>query len=32
LSWLPTRQGMEYSQEVVHEYVGLVWYWFRGWT
>jgi uncharacterized SAM-binding protein YcdF (DUF218 family) len=31
LSWLPTRQGMEYSQEVIHEYVGLVWYWSRGW-
>jgi uncharacterized SAM-binding protein YcdF (DUF218 family) len=32
LSWLPTQQGMEYSQEVVHDYVGLAWYWFRGWT
>jgi uncharacterized SAM-binding protein YcdF (DUF218 family) len=32
LSWLPTRQGMEYSQEVVHDYVGFAWYWFRGWT
>jgi len=32
LSWLPTPQGMEYSQEVIHEYVGLAWYWFRGWT
>jgi uncharacterized SAM-binding protein YcdF (DUF218 family) len=31
LSWLPTRQGMEYSQEVIHEYVGLAWYWSRGW-
>jgi len=31
LSWLPTSQGMEYQQEVVHEYVGLAWYWFRGW-
>jgi uncharacterized SAM-binding protein YcdF (DUF218 family) len=32
LSWLPTTQGMAYSQEVVHEYIGLAWYWFRGWT
>jgi uncharacterized SAM-binding protein YcdF (DUF218 family) len=32
LSWLPTTQGMAYSQEVVHEYVGLAWYWWRGWT
>jgi uncharacterized SAM-binding protein YcdF (DUF218 family) len=32
LSWMPTRQGMEYAQEVIHEYVGLVWYWWRGWT
>jgi uncharacterized SAM-binding protein YcdF (DUF218 family) len=31
LSWTPTRQGMEYSQEVIHEYVGLAWYWWRGW-
>jgi uncharacterized SAM-binding protein YcdF (DUF218 family) len=29
--WLPTPQGMEYSSEVVHEYVGLAWYWWRGW-
>ena len=32
LSWMPTHQGMEYSQEVVHEYVGRAWYWWRGWT
>jgi len=32
LSWLPTTQGMAYSQDVVHEYVGLAWYWWRGWT
>lgn len=31
LSWLPTPQGMEYSREVVHDYVGLAWYWWRGW-
>jgi uncharacterized SAM-binding protein YcdF (DUF218 family) len=31
LQWLPTPQGMEYSREVVHEYVGLAWYWWRGW-
>ena len=27
LRWLPTPQGMEYSREVVHAYVGLAWYW-----
>jgi uncharacterized SAM-binding protein YcdF (DUF218 family) len=32
LSWLPTPQGIAYSQEVVHDYVGLAWYWWRGWT
>ncbi len=31
LSWLPTPQGVAYAQEVVHEYVGLAWYWRRGW-
>src|SRR5262249_34222106 len=31
LQWLPTPQGMEYSREVVHDYVGLAWYWWRGW-
>lgn len=31
LSWLPTPQGMDYSREVVHDYVGLAWYWLRGW-
>jgi uncharacterized SAM-binding protein YcdF (DUF218 family) len=32
LQWLPTPQGMDYSREVVHEYVGLAWYWWRGWV
>jgi len=31
LSWLPTPQGMEYSQAVIHDYVGLAWYWWQGW-
>ena len=31
LSLLPTPQGMDYSREVVHDYVGLFWYWWRGW-
>lgn len=30
-AWLPTTQGMEFSQEVLHEYVGLAWYRLRGW-
>jgi uncharacterized SAM-binding protein YcdF (DUF218 family) len=32
LSFLPTPQGIEYSREVVHDYIGLLWYWVRGWT
>jgi uncharacterized SAM-binding protein YcdF (DUF218 family) len=31
-AWLPTTQGLEYSQQIVHEYVGLFWYFVRGWT
>jgi uncharacterized SAM-binding protein YcdF (DUF218 family) len=31
LSWMPTPQGLEYAQEIVHEYVGLAWYGVRGW-
>ncbi len=31
LSWIPTPQGLDYSREVVHDYVGLAWYWWRGW-
>jgi uncharacterized SAM-binding protein YcdF (DUF218 family) len=30
-TWLPTQQALEFSQEVIHEYVGLAWYWMRGW-
>jgi uncharacterized SAM-binding protein YcdF (DUF218 family) len=30
-SWLPTPEGLKFSQEVVHEYVGLAWYALRGW-
>ena len=29
--WVPTQQALEFSQEVVHEYIGLVWYRLRGW-
>jgi uncharacterized SAM-binding protein YcdF (DUF218 family) len=29
--WVPTQQAVEFSQEVIHEYVGLAWYWMRGW-
>jgi len=29
--WVPTQQAVEFSQEVVHEYVGLAWYRIRGW-
>jgi uncharacterized SAM-binding protein YcdF (DUF218 family) len=29
--WLPSQQALEFSQEVVHEYVGLAWYRVRGW-
>jgi uncharacterized SAM-binding protein YcdF (DUF218 family) len=31
LEWLPTQQGMEFAQEIAHEYVGLAWYKVRGW-
>jgi uncharacterized SAM-binding protein YcdF (DUF218 family) len=30
-TWVPTQQALEFSQEVVHEYVGLAWYRIRGW-
>jgi uncharacterized SAM-binding protein YcdF (DUF218 family) len=29
--WVPTQQALEFSQEVVHEYIGLAWYRLRGW-
>jgi len=29
--WVPTQQALEFSQEIVHEYIGLVWYRLRGW-
>ncbi|HJZ75009.1 MAG TPA: YdcF family protein [Vicinamibacterales bacterium] len=29
--WVPTQQAVEFSQEVIHEYVGLAWYGIRGW-
>ena len=31
LSWLPTPQGLEFSQAVIHDYAGLAWYRLRGW-
>jgi uncharacterized SAM-binding protein YcdF (DUF218 family) len=30
-TWVPTQQALEFSQELVHEYVGLAWYRIRGW-
>jgi uncharacterized SAM-binding protein YcdF (DUF218 family) len=30
-TWLPTQQALEFSQEVIHEYLGLAWYRMRGW-
>jgi uncharacterized SAM-binding protein YcdF (DUF218 family) len=29
--WVPTQQALEFSQDVLHEYVGLIWYRLRGW-
>ena len=29
--WVPTQQALEFSQEVLHEYIGLAWYRLRGW-
>ena len=29
--WVPTQQAVEFSQEVIHEYIGLAWYRLRGW-
>jgi uncharacterized SAM-binding protein YcdF (DUF218 family) len=31
LEWLPTQEGMEFAQEIAHEYIGLAWYKLRGW-
>jgi uncharacterized SAM-binding protein YcdF (DUF218 family) len=31
IAWMPTPQGMEFAQEIAHEYVGLAWYKLRGW-
>jgi hypothetical protein len=31
LSMLPSNHGFEFGAEVVHEYIGLVWYAVRGW-
>jgi uncharacterized SAM-binding protein YcdF (DUF218 family) len=31
LSVLPTNQGLEFGSEVLHEYLGLLWYRIRGW-
>jgi uncharacterized SAM-binding protein YcdF (DUF218 family) len=31
LEWLPTQQGMEFAQAIVHEYIALAWYKARGW-
>lgn len=30
-SWLPTPDGIEFSQAVLHEYAGYAWYKLRGW-
>ena len=29
--WVPTEQALEFSQEVIHDYIGLAWYSVRGW-
>ena len=31
LEWLPTPQGIEFAQQIAHEYIGLAWYKLRGW-
>jgi uncharacterized SAM-binding protein YcdF (DUF218 family) len=31
MSVVPTNQGLEFGAEVMHEYVGLLWYRVRGW-
>ena len=30
-SFIPTTEGLRFSSYVAHEYVGLVYYWLRGW-
>lgn len=30
-SWMPSAQGLEFSQQVLHEYIGFAWYAIRGW-
>jgi uncharacterized SAM-binding protein YcdF (DUF218 family) len=30
-TWVPTQQALEFSQQVIHEYLGLAWYRVRGW-
>ena len=29
--WLPAERGLRYSAELAHEYIGLPYYWARGW-
>ena len=29
--WVPTEQALEFSQQVIHDYIGLAWYRIRGW-
>jgi uncharacterized SAM-binding protein YcdF (DUF218 family) len=31
LEWLPTQQGIEFGQEIAHDYIGLAWYKLLGW-
>jgi len=31
LSYVPTRQGLDFGSAIVHEYIGLVYYKLRGW-
>jgi uncharacterized SAM-binding protein YcdF (DUF218 family) len=31
MSFIPTTEGLRFSSYVAHEYVGLVYYWLRGW-
>ena len=30
-SFVPTTEGLRFSSGVAHEYIGLVYYWLRGW-
>ena len=30
-TWVPTQQALEFSQQLIHEYLGLAWYRVRGW-